>query len=73
MIYPGKDGPWSSLRFEAQREGLEDFERLRRLKKTDPKTAGKIIAKVLRGFGDYTKDPAVYRTGKRMLLEAMGK
>ena len=31
IVYPGDDGPWSSLRLEAQREGIEDYELLRML------------------------------------------
>jgi len=67
IVYPGPDGPWSSVRLEAQREGCEDYELLRRL---DPEQAQAIIRPVLRGFDDYTKDAAAFRAGRRALLEA---
>jgi hypothetical protein len=73
VIYPGKDGPWSSLRFEAQREGFEDYELLERLKAARPKDAERILAKALRAFDDYTKDVKVFRQARRSLLEALDR
>ena len=70
IVYPGKDGPWSSLRLEAQREGFEDYELLKILKQRDPQRADQIVAQVLRGFDDYTKDTQVFRAARRALLEA---
>jgi len=67
IVYPGADGPWSSVRLEAQREGVEDYELLRRL---DPARAQALIEPVLRGFDDYTKDAAAFRAARRALLEA---
>lgn len=67
IVYPGPSGPWSSVRLEAQREGCEDYELLRRL---DPEQAQAIIRPVLRGFDDYTKDIAAFRAARRALLEA---
>ena len=72
VVYPGPDGPWSSLRFEAQREGLEDYELLRKLREEAPARAGRIIARVLRGFDEYTKDPRMLRRARRAVLTALG-
>ena len=36
VIYPGTDGPLSSLRFEAHRQGIEDYELLEKLKLKNP-------------------------------------
>ncbi|MGC9326461.1 MAG: DUF4091 domain-containing protein [Candidatus Hinthialibacter sp.] len=72
IVYPGSGGPWSSLRFEAHRIGLEDRELLEQLKEKDSEQADKIMGRVIRGFDDYTKDPAVYRAAKKELLEALG-
>ena len=71
VVYPGAEGPWSSMRLEAHRVGLEDYELLRLLKKRDPKRADAIIHRVIRAFDDYTKDPAVYRAAKGELLTAL--
>ena len=71
VVYPGPDGPWSGLRLEAHRIGLEDRELLEQLRAVDSAKADAIIHRVIRGFDDYTKEPAVYRAAKRDLLEAL--
>ena len=63
VIYPGPDGPWSSLRFEAHREGFEDAELLRRLKAESPSRAAAVIRPVFRDFKTYTRDLGVLRAG----------
>jgi hypothetical protein len=71
VVYPGNDGPWSSVRLEAQREGIEDFELLKELRGRDAKSAGRIIARVFRGFDRYTKDVKVFRAARHALLERL--
>ena len=71
IIYPGPDGPWSSLRLEAHREGFEDYELLQQLRERIPQQVEAIIHKVLRGFDDYTKDVATFRATRKTLLEAL--
>ena len=73
VIYPGKDRPWSSVRFEAQREGFEDYELLKRLKARRPKLAARIIAQAIRGFDDYTTDTRTFRQARKALLTALDK
>jgi len=70
IVYPGQDGPWSSLRLEAQREGLEDYELLAGLKARNPKRAAAIIPGVIRGFASYTKDVRRFRAARKALLAA---
>lgn len=71
IVYPGKEAPRSSLRYEAMREGIEDYEYLclledkaaqvaKRLQLTDfdPKAWAKGYTRLVTpGFGDYTRDP----------------
>lgn len=71
VVYPGADGPWSSVRFESQREGLEDLELLRMLAQEKPRQARAILRPVIRGFDDYTKDVAVLRQARKRLLKAL--
>ncbi|HVP10272.1 MAG TPA: glycoside hydrolase domain-containing protein [Phycisphaerae bacterium] len=71
VIYPGKDGPLSGQRFEAQRIGMEDAELLRVLKLRDPEKAQAIISRVFRAFDDYEKDTVAYRAARRDLLKAL--
>ncbi len=71
IVYPGPDGPWSSLRLEAHREGLEDYELLRLLKQQDPEHAAAILRPVIRRFDSYTEDVKPFRAARRELLQAL--
>jgi hypothetical protein len=71
IVYPGKGGPWSSLRLEAQREGFEDLELLKKLRRRDARRAGAIIRRAITGFNAYTKDVRTFRAARRALLEAL--
>ena len=70
VVYPGAGGPWSSLRFEAQREGFEDYELLHRLREKEPEAAGRIVRLAIRGFDRYTKSPVALRRARATLLKA---
>ena len=70
VVYPGADGPWSSLRLEAQREGFEDLELLRVLGRRDPRAAARIVRRAVRSFDCYTRDVRVFRAARRALLKA---
>ena len=69
IVYPGPRGPWSSLRLEAQREGLEDYELLTLLRASDPKLAGRITRRAVRAFDNYTKDVRTFRAARKALLD----
>ena len=71
IVYPVLDGPLSSHRFEAHRIGMEDFELLTQVKKSDPKRADEIIGLVVQGFDAYSTDIAAYREARRQLLDAV--
>jgi hypothetical protein len=71
IVYPGKGGPWSSLRLEAQREGFEDFELLRLLRARNSAKADLIIRKAFRRFDQYTKNVKVFRAARKDLLAAL--
>ncbi|MBU4201287.1 MAG: DUF4091 domain-containing protein [Verrucomicrobia bacterium] len=71
VVYPGDDGPWSSVRFESQREGIEDLELLRLLEQKHPKQASSLVRSVIRGFDDYTKETTVFRAARRKLLQRL--
>jgi hypothetical protein len=71
VVYPGTEGPWSSLRLEAQREGFEDYELLRTLRERSPRKAVGIIRRAISSFDRYAKDVRVFRGTRRALLEAL--
>lgn len=81
IIYPGTCGPRSSLRWEAQRDGLEDYmyfhllaERCAELKKRGreaPADAMQIARRVMRAFTDYDKSPALLEAARREAARAI--
>ena len=68
IIYPSEEGPLSSVRFEAHRLGIEDYELLQKLKKTNKKQYEKLINKLFRSYTDYNLSVLDYRKTKRRLL-----
>ena len=85
IAYPGKNGLLGSLRFSAQRDGLEDYEymwaledRLRRLKERvgqdahwlDPRQRSlELCRRVIWDFCGYTRDPEVMLDTRGALAE----
>ena len=70
IVYPGSDGPWSSMRMEAMREGIEDYELLMALADKDRRAADRITRRVFRSFTDYTEDVPAFRRARAALLKA---
>jgi len=84
LVYPGEEGPVSSIRWEALRDGVEDFELLWVLEqeqaglarklglpagKLDHTGAGKRIAReIIRTLTDYTKSPAELRSAREQVF-----
>lgn len=72
IVYPGRRGPLSSIRLEALRDGVEDYELLKLLEKENPRKARRICNSVVRTMTDYTLDPAAFRAARMKLIEALG-
>ena len=73
IVYPGTDGPWSSVRFEAMGSGIEDYELLRIVAARDEKLADDICAQVVRTFTDYSATVDAFNAAHRRLLEEASK
>ena len=73
ILYPGTDGPWSSVRFEAMGSGIEDYELLRVVAERDEKLADEICAQIVRTFTDYSATVGAFGEAHRRLLEEAGK
>lgn len=71
IIYPGKQGPLSSLRFEAHRIGIEDYELLKTLKATNQKKVDTLIDRLFQSYTDYNLDLRQYRKTKKKLLNTI--
>ncbi len=70
IVYPGNSEPLDSIRFEAMRDGIEDYELLRRLAEVNPEQARSIAAMVIHDFDDYELNPHTFRQARRKLIEA---
>jgi hypothetical protein len=68
IIYPGKTGPLSSIRFESHRIGCEDYELLQLLKGRKLNRHDKLINNLFRSYTDYNLEIKAYRKTKRKLL-----
>lgn len=68
VLYPGPSGPWSGLRFEAHRVGLEDHAMLVQLQE-DQRAA--MIDQVYTQADEWVKDVRAYRDARAQLLQAL--
>ena len=73
ILYPGKRNPSSSIRFEAMRDGIEDYELLKQLAQKNPEKANSICNSIVRSMTDYTLDPKQFRAARLELLNACSK
>jgi Domain of unknown function (DUF4091) len=73
IVYPDRAGKsvYSSIRLEAMREGIEDYELLRLLKQKNPAAADQLSQTAITSFTEYVRDPAAFRKIERKLLEAL--
>jgi hypothetical protein len=68
IVYPGKDGPLDSIRFEAMRDGIADYELFSMLAERDKEAAMKLVAQQVLDFNRYECDVAKFRATRRQLL-----
>ena len=73
IVYPDKErlSVLPSLRLEAMRAGIEDYEMLVALARRDPVAADAIAREAVASFTDYVRDPAAFRRIEARLVEAL--
>ncbi|MCE5324744.1 DUF6067 family protein [bacterium] len=71
IAYKATNGPMSSIRLEALRDGIEDYELLKLLEKTNPTRAQLICDSVVTSWTSYTRDPATFRAARAQLLSSL--
>jgi len=71
IVYPGSDGPLDSIRHEAMRDGVADYELLSRLAERDPETAMKLVSRHVGSFDRYGCDVQAFRSTRRQLLDRL--
>jgi hypothetical protein len=71
LVYPNpaKGSILSSIRLEAMREGIEDYELLAALSKRDPQKAQRLAATAIPHISDYIRDVSQFRALERELME----
>lgn len=74
LLYPGPDGPLTSIRLENIRDGIEDLELLRMLAGHDAERADQLCDDVVgqRGIG-FTRDPERFARTRQQLLESLSQ
>jgi len=73
IVYPGRDGPRSSLRWEAFRDGVEDHALFTLWRRRDPRAALAALRAVIPSFTTYPRDPAVLLAARRQALLALAR
>ncbi|MBN2309835.1 MAG: DUF4091 domain-containing protein [Candidatus Hydrogenedentes bacterium] len=73
IVYPGKDGPLDSIRFEAMRDGIVDHELLCMLAGHDLAGAHELAARHILDFDRYNTDVERFRATRRRLLEQLSE
>lgn len=71
IVYPGKEGPLDSIRFEAMRDGITDHELLSRLAEKDWDKARTLVATHILDFDKYETNTEIFRETRRELLKAL--
>ncbi|MBP1967659.1 hypothetical protein J2Z65_006931 [Paenibacillus aceris] len=73
IAYPGTDGPWGSLRLEAMRSGIEDYELLMCLAKRNKTLADEIVASCMVSFKDCDENPEHFQNAHSRLLHTVSE
>ncbi|NLX56111.1 MAG: DUF4091 domain-containing protein [Planctomycetaceae bacterium] len=71
IVYPGDRQLLDSIRHEAMRDGVEDYELLKVLASRDPERAATLAQEVVASFTDYMRDVAAFRQVRQALLDAL--
>jgi Domain of unknown function (DUF4091) len=71
LVYPDRENNsvLSSIRLEAMREGIEDYELLLALSKRDPQKARRLANTAIPHIDDYVRDVSAFRALERELME----
>ncbi len=71
IVYPGKDGVIDSIRFEAMRDGIADYELFAQLAEKDPKLAQDLVTRQVLDFDKYDTNVPKFRETRRELLKRL--
>ncbi|MEZ0537707.1 DUF4091 domain-containing protein [Caldicellulosiruptoraceae bacterium PP1] len=70
ITYPGNGKPWGSMRLEAMRSGIEDFEILKILERKNSSLAKDIVDYCIKSFDNVNENIEQFENIRNMLLSA---
>ena len=73
VVYPTPHGLLDSIRWDTERDGIEDYELLKMLQAKDQKKADEICSSMVQGFVKYDVDINHFRAARLKLLESLEK
>lgn len=73
IVYPGFRKLYRSIRFDAQRDGIADFNLLKMLSRKNPEKAKAYCDRMIYSFDSYNTDVLTFRENRRNLLEALSE
>lgn len=73
IVYPGYHKLYSSIRLEAMRDGIDDYELLKKLQEKDPAEAQAIVSEVIFDFDSYDSETHHFREMRKRLLESLSE
>lgn len=73
IVYPGPEGPWRSMRFEAQRAGAEEWELLAQALRAAPEETEELIRGVCSDFRTYVQEGRPLIDARARLIRLLEK
>jgi len=73
IIYPGYRKLYSSIRFEAMRDGIDDYQLLKMLEQKNPDKVKEFTNAVILNFNDYDSSISHFRTIRKEILELLSE
>ncbi|GGZ24993.1 hypothetical protein GCM10007049_16810 [Echinicola pacifica] len=73
ISYPGKGEIYPSIRLEAMRDGIVDYELLQRYAKRFPEEAKELVGTTVYGFEHYDTNVLEFRNKRKIILQALSQ
>ncbi len=73
IIYPGYRKLYSSIRFEAMRDGIDDYQLLKMVENKDAKRAKSFADAIIFNFNDYETSVTSLRSVRKQMLDFLSK
>ncbi|WP_298653155.1 glycoside hydrolase domain-containing protein [uncultured Proteiniphilum sp.] len=73
IIYPGYRKLYSSIRFEAMRDGIDDYQLLKMVERKDEKRAKRYADAIIFNFNDYEASVTSFRSVRKQILDFLSQ